>query len=569
MIGPRVFARLARRLDHLVPLLRAAFGVAEHALALHPPRRRQDQVGHGGGGRGVDVADHDEAAIVRRAIEPRAVRQRHPRVRGLDPQRLQVTTLQGAEHVHGVVTRDGGNGAGWQLPDAFGFRPVLGVGHHHVGGQPVVRRPDFAGRAAGARLPRQAQRVGARPADLARNQMQVGDEVVHPRAAHVLVDAHAPETHGASGQVAVDVGQRANLLDGHARDLADVGRRVVREERPQLVERTGPGLILERVALGLVAEAAVADLLHVLDAAPEDHVLVDERRVNAALGHQQVEDPVGERQVGARLEQHEQVGVVRGWRAARGDVDDAGAGLDAAGLEDAAEEHGVHLRHVVAPQDEVVADVEVLVAAHGLVALELRDEPRHRAGHAEPGVRLEVVALEPALHPLQRGVTVEHGPLSRPVHPHRVRAVLVQRLLELRRDQVQRLVPRDARERSVGVALLRVEQAILAVQQPWQVVALHAQQALVDRAGLVTPHRDDASLFHADHHAAARAAEPARRLVPGHRRAVHGCVGAGQARGLVAVGARVRGHRRRGRAGELEERPPVQRGAHRSCLVCP
>ena len=226
-------------------------------------------------------------------------------------------------------------------------------------------------------------------------------------------------------------------------------------------------------------------------------------------------------------------------------------GLTRLGLQDAAEEHRVHLRHVVAPQDEVVASVEVLVAAHRLVALELREESRHRARHAEPRVGFEVVAAQPALHPFQRRVAVEDGPLSRAVHAHGAGAVLVERGLEARGDQVQRFVPRDAREAAVGGSLLRIQQPVLAVEQAWQVVALDAQQPLVHRAGLVAAHGDDAPLLHAHHHAAAGAAEAARRLGPRDRGAIDRSAVRGQSRGLLAVGAGVRRHGR--------QRPPPAR----------
>lgn len=178
---------------------------------------------------------------------------------------------------------------------------MLGVGHHHVGRQPIVRRAHLARGATGARLAGEAQGIQSWPADLAGDEVQVGDEVVHPRAAHVLVDAHAPQTHGAARQVPVDAGQRRDLFHRHAGDVAHALRRVVGEEGAQLVEAARPRHVFERVTFGLLVEAAVADGLHVFNAAAEHHVLVDERLLDASRGHEQVQDPVGERQVGAGL----------------------------------------------------------------------------------------------------------------------------------------------------------------------------------------------------------------------------------------------------------------------------
>ena len=194
---PRVFAGLARRVDHLLPVLRPPLRVAVDPFTLHPGGGRQNQVGDGGRGRRIDVADHDETAVSGSAIEAGEVRQRDPGVGRLDPQRLEIAPLQGAEHVHRVISGRGGNGTGRHFPRALDQGAMLGVGHHHVGWKPVVGRAHFARGAARARLPREAQRIRSWPADLPRDQVQVGDEIVHPGAAHVLVHAHAPQAHGA------------------------------------------------------------------------------------------------------------------------------------------------------------------------------------------------------------------------------------------------------------------------------------------------------------------------------------------------------------------------------------
>src|SRR6185436_80162 len=58
--------------------------------------------------------------------------------------------------------------------------------------------------------------------------------------------------------------------------------------------------------------------------------------------------------------------------------------------------------------DDFEAGHEVVVAAHRLVALELRHEAHDRARHAQPRVGIQVVRAHARLDPLERGVAVEH-----------------------------------------------------------------------------------------------------------------------------------------------------------------
>ena len=192
-----------------------------------------------------------------------------------------------------------------------------------------------------------------------------------------------------------------------------------------------------------IAFDAVADLVEVLDAALEHRVLLDEGTVDLLVLDEQVQDSIGQREVAARTHLDVHVGVVRGRRAARRDVDDAHLGVPALVLEDPAEEHRVHLGHVVPPQDEVVSQFEVVVAPHGLVALELGHETHRRAGHAEARVGIQVVATQPALDPFQCGVAVVNGPLARTVHAHGFGTVVLQRGRITLGDQVEGLVPGD------------------------------------------------------------------------------------------------------------------------------
>ena len=84
-------------------------------------------------------------------------------------------------------------------------------------------------------------------------------------------------------------------------------------------------------------------------------------------------------------------------------------------------------------------------------------------------------------------------------------------------DQVEGLVPGDRLEAlAIGVSQERLLEAIAAVEQRRQVIALDAEQALVDGAQLIAADRHDLPFGDADFDAASRAAEPAGRLAPGH-----------------------------------------------------
>ena len=509
------------------------------SVALDPGGGRQHQVGDLGGGCRIDVRHHQKPAVAGPAVDPVQVGERHPRIGGLHPHHLDVAAVEGAKHVDRVVAGLGWDGALGQTPDLLGQVSVLLLAHHHVGGEPVGERSHLAHGATGRGLAGQAERVGARTADLAGQQMQIGDQVVHPGATGVLVDPHAPQAHRASGLVAVDLGERRDLLLGNAREGAHLLRRVVLEKAGHLRQRGALRPVLEGVTLGLVAVTAPADLFEVLDAALEDDVLFDEGAVELALLDQQMEDAVGQRQIGAGDELDVEVGVVGGRRAPGGDVDDPHPWIVALVLEDAAEEHRVHLRHVVAPDDEVVAGLEVLVAAHRLVRLELGHKADHRRGHAQTRVGVEVVGAQPATEPLRRGVAVKDRPLAGAVHGDGRGAGGVERLLVLRGDEVDRLVPGDALPAG-AVPELWMEQPVLAVEKRRQMVALDAQEPLVDRTRLVAAHRQNLAVADPDLDATAGAAVAARRLLPGQVGVRQHPALAGDPGRLFAVAARER-----------------------------
>ena len=106
--------------DQLVPLLGAALAVAEDALALDPGGRRQNEVGHGGRRRRVDVGDHEEASVA--GLRVRSGSGWACETQGLVTWihiDLDVAAGEGAEHVDGVVARLGRDGAFRLEPQIF------------------------------------------------------------------------------------------------------------------------------------------------------------------------------------------------------------------------------------------------------------------------------------------------------------------------------------------------------------------------------------------------------------------------------------------------------------------
>ena len=193
------------------------------------------------------------------------------------------------------------------------------------------------------------------------------------------------------------------------------------------------------------------------------------------------------------------------------------SGFCRAPVEHAGEQDRVHLGHVVPPEDEHVGVVEVLVAAHRLVESETRQEAADGAGHAQPGIGLEVVAADAGLHALRGGVAIGDGPLAGAVHRHGVLAVGLDRLGHLRGHQVESVLHRHRDELAV-LPNQGLGEPILAVESHHRVVALDAAETLVDRARGVALDRHRAAPVDAHKEPAPDATEAARRLLPLDRR---------------------------------------------------
>ena len=237
-------------------------------------------------------------------------------------------------------------------------------------------------------------------------------------------------------------------------------------------------------------------------------MVFDELLVPCAALDELLGDAVGDGEVGLRAEFQIVIGEFRGARAAGAEVDDGDFLAALPAVEDARKQHRVHLRHVVSPHEQHVAGVEIVVTAGGLVHAVGRDVAGDGGGHAKAGVGLDVVVGQAALHELGGGVAFGNRRLAGGVETE-TRRVFHDAL----GDDVDGLLPGNFLQHAIA-AEHRIGEAVLAVEDAADVVALHAEQALVHRGIRVAGDGDDFPILHADLHVAAGAAEPAGSLVP-------------------------------------------------------
>ncbi len=233
-----------------------------------------------------------------------------------------------------------------------------------------------------------------------------------------------------------------------------------------------------------------------------------------------VGDVVEDRQVRPGLEHNRDVskiGAAIGERRQHRDLD---VGVAEAPVGQTRPQDRMHLRHVRAPEHERVGRLEIVVAAHRLVHAEGPHECECRRRHAVARVGIEVVGAEAGAHQFGGGVAFPHGPLARTEHSDSRRSLLFQSLLGADSHDVERLVPAHRRELAVLVkdAILLAQQrhgeAVAAVHDLGEEIALDAVEAAVHLRQRVAVGGDHLAFLHADHHTASGAAKPARRLRP-------------------------------------------------------
>jgi hypothetical protein len=375
------------------------------------------------------------------------------------------------------------------MPELLGLLAVGWIGDDHVGGQAMGEGTDLAGRSARRGLTGERKGARARHGDLARQQVEHVDLLVDPRTSRVLVESHRPEGEHLALGVRVELGELVELLLRDARELAHVLGRVGSQLLLELLEGDGPvgaGLPSHRLSLlaGMVVRQAVTD---VDGPRGEDAVLVDEIPVDRVLLDHGASNEVHDREVRLGLEDHLEVGEVAAAVGVGREVHDLRLRVGELPIGDPGPQNGMTLRHVGAPADHGIGDLDVVVAAGRLVDPEGLDEARHGGRHAVARVGVEVVGAHAGLHELRRGVALIDRVLAGAEDGDRRRSILRVVLLELLRHHVEGRVPAHGRETALLVVLAvlhpqqRPREAILPVHDGGVEVALDAVETAVDR----------------------------------------------------------------------------------------
>ena len=442
---PQVRTCFTRRVDQLMPEVRAALGVAVGPFLFHPHGGRQDQVRRGRGDGGIGIRHHNEVvwiAIARIAFLHQVSGCLHV-VGHHDPVGIELAILEHPMLLYCVITGFIGNGALWQLPDFFRGLAVLGIRDHHVRGQAVRERAHFARRATGRRLARQRERAVAWGRDLASEQVDVVDKVVGPDATRMLVEAHGPERHHLALRVCVQLSQLLEPVGRHACQLGGVLQGVRGDELGVLLICHGFGTIRITSIFGsflqrMLWTQAITD---VRIAQFEVAVLGHKLLVHTPCGDDVVGNVVQDRQVGLRLKGQLNIRqlirtVLKGGQHSHLDVR-----CTQTAIRHTRPEHRMHFCHVRAPKHKGVRGFNVVIAAHGLIHAEGAHEAGHRRGHAVARIRIDVVGAKTGLEQLGCGIAFPDRPLARAEHAHAGRPLFLQRLLELLGHHIERGIP--------------------------------------------------------------------------------------------------------------------------------
>ncbi len=365
-------------------------GVDHHGVRLGPQRGGQHDVCVAVGGRiAVGILGDDQFGGLQSGDDGGPVGHRGNRIRADDPAGLDLAGRGLLEHRDGARPDIGADGAGVQTPLLLAEGPVLRREHRTLARQ---SRPHVTHFAAAHRvgLAGQRHRSAAGPADGTGRQMQVADRVGVPGAVRALVESHGPAGHPLPG------------LGDHRRGGADVGlgdpgdrsdpvRRIVGQEGRHGVPALG--------------------------------VLGDELLVDVAALNQQVQQTVEQGQIRAGFDRQIEVGPVGGGGAPRIDDDEFRAGLEPIGHSQ--EQDRMAVGHIRADDEEQIGGIEIGVRTGRPIGAQGLLVTGSRAGHAQPGVRLDVHGAQVTLGQLGRQILGLDRHLARHIQRHGIGAVFV------------------------------------------------------------------------------------------------------------------------------------------------
>ncbi len=181
--------------------------------------------------------------------------------------------------------------------------------------------------------------------------------------------------------------------------------------------------------------------------------------------------------------------------------------------EHSGEEYRMHLGHIIAPGNEDIGLIDVIIAAHGLVHAETGQKPGHGTGHAQTRIGFQIVGADTAFKQLGGYVAVGNRPLPGPVHGHGVFPVAFDGFLHFAGHQVEGFLKGCFHHLAV-FANQRFGDSVLAIQDLDGMITLDAAQPLVDGTIGIALDGHGAVTGNTDQEAAPGAAEPAGRLFP-------------------------------------------------------
>ncbi len=435
---PPVGARFAGRWQKGVLARDAALGVGDGAVLLAPRERRQadaagiDRIG------GADRFRHDrQFAGAQRGANGIGVGHARHRIGGHDPHRFHLAGSHRFEEIDGFQAGRAGHA---RCPPEATDALDIGGREIHVRRQRVGERADLAA-AHGVGLAGDRKGTHARPPDTAGQQMAVEDGVD-------LVDAGARLVHalGIEGDGLVAGGEPLEKL-------REVCHRQIAIGEPCRL-RGGQGGI---EAFGVTR-----------------HEILGHGAARSQRGQQTIEQS----DVRTRPQRQVQIGDIAALGAARVDHHDAHARSRPLGGLKPLEQHRMTPGEVAAHQHDKIGQFEILVEAGHRVAAEGALVARHRRGHAEPRVGIDVGGAEEALDQLVGDVIVLGQQLARDIEGNRVRPVTIDDVAKTGGHRTECGVPRHAPAVDLGM-----QQPVFQRQSLTERRALRAETSQIRRMG--------------------------------------------------------------------------------------